>query len=72
MQVQANLGDTAGSAPDHCNKVSLNLFAGGGSCIQLVIKKKKATSLKRNKAKRDKTRYVCNEKRLHRVVAKNE
>lgn len=30
---KAYLGDTSGLAPDHGNRVSQNLFAGGGSCL---------------------------------------
>lgn len=32
--VQAYLGDFVGSVPDHCSKVTCNIIAGGGSCLQ--------------------------------------
>ena len=53
--IQAYLGAIAGLVPYHHNKVSHNLFAGGGPCLQLV---QHATSVKHNKAKYSKTRYA--------------
>lgn len=44
-----------GSVLEHCNKVSYNLFTGGGACLQFV---KIVTSKKFKKAKHDKTRYL--------------
>ena len=35
-RVQAFLEDTVGSVPDHCSEASCDIFAGGGSCLQLV------------------------------------
>lgn len=44
------------SVPDHSNKISHNLFAGAGLCLWFV---KNATSVNYNKAKCNKTSYVC-------------
>ena len=42
----ACLRDIVGSAPGHRNKVSCNLFVGGGSCLTFV---KTATSMRYRK-----------------------
>lgn len=61
VYVQAGLRDIASLGPDHCNKVSSNLFAGGGPCLQCV---KHATSVKHHKAECGKKRGAC----LHRCI----
>lgn len=43
--------EIAGSVPEHRNKVSHNLFAGGGSCLQF---KENTTPVKCNKVKHKK------------------
>lgn len=47
---QADLGERAGSVPDHGSKAGQNLFAGGRSCFQLV---------KNKQTKCNKTRCAC-------------
>lgn len=37
--VQGYLGAIAGSVPDHYSIVSHNLFSGGGSFLQFILKK---------------------------------
>ena len=60
--IQAYLGDTVVSVPDHYNKVSIAIkkviifFVGGGFCLQFV---KIATSQKHNKAQHSDTRQGC-------------
>lgn len=39
-ETQADLGDITGSVPDHGDRGSHDLFAGGGSCVQFVKTKK--------------------------------
>lgn len=46
--IQTHLREITGTAPEHRNKVSHSLFAGGGSCIQFV---KNTTSVKCGRAK---------------------
>ena len=45
---------------EYCNKMSHNVFAGGGSCLQFV-KKKSVVSMKYNNVKCNKTRYACSQ-----------
>ena len=55
LLLQAYFRDIVGLVPDHHKKVSHNLFAGGGSCLQFV---KTATSMKCNEAKHNKRRHA--------------
>lgn len=50
------LRDTVGSFPDHLNKASCSLFAGGGACLQFV---KNAMLAKLNKTRRACTCFWC-------------
>lgn len=56
VYVQAGLRDIASLVPDHCNKVTGNLFAGEGSYLQCV---QHATSVKHHKAECSKKRCAC-------------
>lgn len=58
FDLQAHLWDTVGLVLGHRNKASCNRFAGRGSCLP-SLKKKKSTSVKQNKVKHNKTSCAC-------------
>ena len=63
LQLQAYLRDIASPVSDHCNKASIaiklvNLFAGGGPCLQFV---KSATSVKHNKTRYARICFSCHQ-----------